>query len=107
MHGLAGAHRSFPLASDLMLMHNGRMRTTVTLADETHEFATHYARARGISISAAIEELIQKAQAAPSLEPDIRRSASGLPMFPPTGKSIGPETIKKLEEEEFDPEKFA
>ncbi len=43
-------------------MHNGCMRTTITLDDEIHEFATYYARSRGISLSAAINELIRKAE---------------------------------------------
>jgi len=83
------------------------MRTTITLDDETHEFATYYARARGLTLSAAIDELIRKAQASPAPKPDIRRGPNGLPMFPPTGKTITAEMVKKIEEEEFDPKSFA
>ncbi|MGA2572165.1 MAG: hypothetical protein ABSF23_16785 [Terracidiphilus sp.] len=86
------------------------MRTTVTLDDETHEFASYYARARGLTLSAAIDELIRKAQAGPApAKPDIRRGPNGFPMFPPsdTGSVLTDEMVKKLEEEEFDPEKFA
>lgn len=82
------------------------MRTTITLDDDVHEFVAIYARARGISLSAAIGELIRKAEAAPPAEPDIRWSKSGLPMFPPTGRTITAEMVKKLEEEEFGPEAF-
>lgn len=82
------------------------MRTTITLDDDVHEFATIYARAKGISLSAAIAELIRKAEAAPAAEPDIRWSESGLPMFAPTGRTITAEMVKKLEEEEFDPKAF-
>jgi hypothetical protein len=83
------------------------MRTTITLPDETHEFALHYANARGISLSAAVDELIRKAQSAPrAAEPEIIYSADGFPMFPPAGGVITSELVKKLEEEEFDPEKF-
>lgn len=88
-------------------MHNRFMRTTITLDDETHEFAAYYARARGLTLSAAIGELIQKAQTAPAPKPDIRIGPNGLPMFPPTGRTITAEMVKKLEEEEFDPAKFA
>jgi hypothetical protein len=95
-------------ASISNLMHNYGMRTTITIDDETHEYATYYARARGITLSAAIEELIRKAQAAPPPEPPtILRSPNGLPMFPPTGKVLTSEMVKAAEEEEFDPEKFA
>ena len=88
-------------------MHNKCMRTTITLADETHEFVSYYANARGLSISAAIDELIRKAQAAPAPKPDIRIGPNGLPMLPPTGRTITAEMVKKIEEEEFDPKNFA
>lgn len=88
-------------------MHNAHMRTTITLDDDTHEFASYYARARGLSLSAAIDELIRKAQSPPAPKPDILRGPNGLPMFPPTGRTITTEMVKKLEEEEFDPAKFA
>lgn len=85
------------------------MRTTITLDDETHEFAAYYARAKGITLSAAIEELILKARTAPEPKPDIRRGPNGFPVFPSSGKGdpITAELVKKLEEEEFDPKKFA
>jgi hypothetical protein len=83
------------------------MRTTINLDDKTHEFASVYAAARGITLSAAIAELIRKAQSAPAPEPDIRIGPNGLPMFPPTGRTITAEMVKKLEEEEFGPKNFA
>jgi hypothetical protein len=85
------------------------MRTTITLDDETHEFAVYYARGKGITLGAAIDELIRKAKAAPEPKPDIRRSPNGFPLFPPAhkGVTITDEMVKKLEEEEFDPKKFA
>jgi hypothetical protein len=84
------------------------MRTTITLDDETHAFASYYAQARGITLSAAIDELIRKAEAAPApAPPEICYSPSGLPMFPPTGGTITAEMVKQIEEEEFDPEKSA
>lgn len=89
-------------------MHNDLMRTTITLPVETHEFALYYANARGISLSAAVDELIRKAQAAPAPpEPGIIRAEDGFPMFPPAGGIVTPEIVKKLQEDEFDPEQFA
>lgn len=84
------------------------MRTTITLDDDVHEFASVYAAAKGMTLSAAISELVRKAEAAPQ-PPDIRRGPGGLPMFPPsgTGRVITDEMVKKLEDEEFDSEKFA
>jgi hypothetical protein len=84
------------------------MRTTITLPDETHEFALYYANARGLSLGAAIDELIRKAQTAPARpESEIVFAADGFPMFPPSDGIITSEMVKKLEEEEFDPEKLA
>jgi hypothetical protein len=82
------------------------MRTTVTLDDDVHEFAAVYSSARGISLSAAINELIRKAEQAPLPQPEIIWSAEGIPMFPPTGRAITSEMVKRIEEEEFDPKKF-
>jgi len=85
------------------------MRTTITLDDDVHEFATYYANAKGITLSAAMNELVRKAEKPPDTEPLIVFSPEGFPMFPPigNGRVITDEMVKKLEEEEFDPEKFA
>lgn len=85
------------------------MRTTITLNDETHAFAGYYAQARGLTLSAAIDELIRKAQAARKPEAEIVFSSDGLPMFPSSGKGrvVTAEMVRKIEEEEFDPKNFA
>jgi hypothetical protein len=91
-------------------MHNEVMRTTVNLDDDVHEYATVYANANGISLSAALNELIEtarQAKEAPKPEPKLLRGPHGLPMFPPTGGRISSEMIKKIEEEEFDPQKYS
>ena len=38
------------------------MRTSIQLEDHIHEYASVYASARGISLSAAINELVRRAQ---------------------------------------------
>jgi hypothetical protein len=85
------------------------MRTTVTLDEDVHEFATYYAHARGITLSAAMNELIRKAEKPPkpTTEPLIVFSPEGFPMFPPAEGTVTSEMVKKLEEEEFAPSKFA
>ncbi len=90
-------------------MYHGEMRTTITLPDATHGFASYYAHARGLTLSAAIDELIRKAQAAPEPKPEIVFSPDGFPMFPPSGSGrvITAELVKKIEEEEYDPKFFA
>lgn len=82
-------------------MHNSNMRTSITLEDQIHEFASFYASARGITLSAAINELIRKAQMTPTQEAEIRRGPNGLPLFPPTGRTITADMVKKLEGEEL------
>ena len=79
------------------LAYHEHMRITITLDDDAHQFASIYARARGITLSAAISELIHKAEAAPQPAPDIRRSASGLPCFPPTGIPLTAQMVKDAE----------
>jgi hypothetical protein len=88
-------------------MQNRSMRTTITLDDDVHEFATYYAKARGITLSAAMNELVRKAENSPLPEPLIVFSADGFPMFPPAEGTITSEMVKRLEEEEYDPKKFA
>ena len=75
------------------------MRTNVTLDDDVHQFVSIYATAKGITLGAAIGELIRKAEAAPPAQPELHRSASGLAMFPPTGKLLTPEMVKEAESE--------
>ncbi len=85
------------------------MRTTITLDEDVHEFAAYYAHARGITLSAAMNELVRKAENSPSPEPLIVFSPDGFPMLPPIGggRVVTDEMVKKLEEEEYDPKKFA
>lgn len=89
-------------------MHYGYMRTTVNLDKETHEYASYYARVRGLTLGEALDELVEKAKNAPLPEVKIEIQPNGLPMFPRVnnGKVITPELIKQLEDEEFDPKNF-
>ena len=85
------------------------MRTSINLDDQVHEFASEYASAKGMTLSAAINELIRKAALTPEAKPEIVFSSDGFPMFPPSGagRVVTDETVKRFEEEEFDPQKFA
>lgn len=82
-------------------MQNIYMRTTINIDDDTHEFASVYAAARGMTLSAAIAELIRKAEKAPSPPPEIRRSPNGLPLLPKTGRALTAEMVKALSEDEL------
>jgi hypothetical protein len=79
------------------------MRTTITLDDDVHEFASYYANAKGITLSAAMNELIRKVETPPKAEPFIVFSPEGFPMFPPsgTGRVITDEMVKEAEADDF------
>jgi hypothetical protein len=75
------------------------MRTSVNLDEDAHQFASVYAGAKGITLSAAINELIRKAEAMPRPAPEIGRSPNGVPCFPSRGAIITTEMVKKIENE--------
>jgi len=75
------------------------MRTNVTLDDDVHQLASIYAAAKGITLGAAIGELIRKAESTPAAAPDLHRSESGLAMFPPSGERLTAQMIKEAESE--------
>jgi hypothetical protein len=75
------------------------MRTNVNLDDEVHQIVSIYASARGITIGAAIGELVRKAESAQPEAPDIGRSRNGLPCFPSSGRVLTPELIREAESE--------
>ncbi len=79
------------------------MRTTITLDNEAHEFAAYYARVRGLTLSAAINELIRKAESQPASKAvEIRRAPNGLPLLPRTGRIITSEMVKKYSEDDVE-----
>jgi len=83
-------------------MQNYHMRTTITLSEEAHDFAAYYARARGLTLSAAINELIKKVEAGPEEIPATRIGPNGLPLLPRTGRVITSEMVKKYSEDELE-----
>jgi hypothetical protein len=81
------------------------MRTSINLAEDVHEFAKLYANARGITLSAAISELIRKGQTAERATPKapaFRRSSAGFPLFPRTGDKLTTSMVRKAEEDDLD-----
>jgi hypothetical protein len=92
------------------MMQNENMRTTITLDDDVHDYATYYANAKDITLSAAINELVRKAESAPTSTSEhfeFERSPNGLPLLPRTGRTITSEMVKQLSEDDFDPKKSA
>jgi hypothetical protein len=76
------------------------MRTNITLDDDVHQFAQTYAAAKGITLSAAISELVRRAQVAQPPPPEIRRSAiTGLAVFPASGRTLTSKMVREAESE--------
>jgi hypothetical protein len=83
------------------------LRTNVNLADNAHRFASTYAHARGMSLSAALSELVLKAQVIETAEPNtpvFRRSSAGIPLFPPDpeNRTITAAMVRKAEEDSLE-----
>ncbi len=78
-------------------MYNNAMRTTITLDDETAKIATQYARGRGVSLSKAITELIQRGT---RTRPRIKY-VDGWPVLdlPKRKEPLTTERVKELENE--------
>jgi flagellar basal body L-ring protein FlgH len=80
------------------------MRTNVNLANDAREFAELYANAKGLSLGDAITVLIRNARKAAAGETktvSFGKSASGFPTFPPKGRVITTEMVKKAEEDDL------
>jgi hypothetical protein len=77
------------------------MRTTINLDEETHELASLYANARGITLSAAVGELLRKAQSAPDpAASTIEIAANGLPILRSRDRVLTPEMVREAQEDE-------
>jgi len=75
------------------------MRTTITFDDETAEIVNQYARGRGVSLSRAINELVQR-----GINPRPRiKYVDGWPMLdlPKPKRLLTTERVKELEDESW------
>ena len=80
------------------------MRTSVTLDDDVYQLASLYAAGRGITLGAAIGELVRKSNAtqAPSPSPRLKVAPNGLLIFPASGRVITSEMVKEAQEDEIE-----
>ncbi len=77
------------------------MRTTVTLDPDVYSFTSAYAGAKGLTLSAAISELVRRAQQAP--EPSsgkLKLNEFGYYVIT-GGDQLTPEMVKELSEDEL------
>jgi hypothetical protein len=86
-------------------MHNSDMRTSITLDEDVYQLAFLYAKGRGTTLSAAINELVRKAEAAPRSASDsspIKIAPNGLLVFASRGRILTPEMVRAAQEDEID-----
>jgi len=79
------------------------MRTNVTLEDDVYQLASLYATAKGMTLGAAIGELIRKASTAPrSQSPSTRliTAPNGLRIVPSRGEVVTSEMVQEALEED-------
>jgi hypothetical protein len=74
------------------------MRTSVTLDEDVYQLASIYATARGITLGAALGELVRKARTAETTAPQ-KTAPNGLRIFPSRGRTITPEMVKEAQED--------
>ncbi|WP_263375073.1 hypothetical protein [Granulicella aggregans] len=80
------------------------MRTTVNLDPDVYRFTSAYAGAKGITLSAAIGELIRRAEQIPetgSDSPRLKKSPHGYLVIAGTGEALSPAMVKAASEDEF------
>lgn len=79
------------------------MRLTVNLDADVYSFATAYAGAKGITFSAAVGELLRRAEQVPetaSESPRLKQSAYGYAVIARTGTPLTAEMVKEAAEDE-------
>jgi hypothetical protein len=94
----------FRIASFLRMMHTILMRTTVNLDDDVYQLASLYAAGRGVTLGAAIGELVRRAEAgsrATSRTSRIKTTRNGLRVFTASGRVITSQMVKDAQEDEI------
>ena len=85
-------------------MYDCDVRLTVNLDPDVYRFTSAYAGAKGITLSAALGELIRRAEQAPepgSDSPRLLMNEHGYLEIAETGNSITPEMVKQAAEDDL------
>ena len=78
------------------------MRLTVKLDSDVYSFTSAYAGAKGITLSAAIGELVRRAEQVPeSNSPKLKMNEFGYLEIAETGNRLTPERVKRASEDEL------
>ncbi len=75
------------------------MRTSINLDDDVYEFASQYAAGRGLTLSAAINEVFRRVTM-PSDDSPFVTLPNGLTVFASRGRPITSEMVKAAQEDE-------
>jgi hypothetical protein len=89
----------------MQLVQTSGMRTSITLDDDIYELATLYSQGKGITLGAAIGELVRRGELNSSapVASELKRAANGLLVFAAKpGRVITPELVKRYQEDEFE-----
>ena len=81
-----------------------KMRTSINLDADVYSFASAYAEAKGITLSAAISDLVRRAEHAPELgsdSPRLKTSPQGYLVIAGTGDRLTPAMVKEGSEDEL------
>lgn len=78
------------------------MRTNVNLDEEVHRIASVYASAKGITLGAAIGELVLKAstRTPPGSSPRLITASNGLRVVPKSAGKLTPEAVQAALDDE-------
>lgn len=78
------------------------MRTSITLDEDVYQLASHYAKGRGITLSAAINEAVRKIGEPRSASGSsrIKTLPNGLKVIAANGRVITSEMVKEALEDE-------
>jgi macrodomain Ter protein organizer (MatP/YcbG family) len=86
------------------MVHDVGMRTSINLDPDVYSFASAYADAKGITLSAAISELVRRAEQVPeptSDSPRLKTSPHGYLVIAGTGDALTLEMVKEASEDEL------
>jgi hypothetical protein len=80
------------------------MRTNVNIDVDVYELASAYAKGNGITLGAAIGELIRRGEQPqqPTVSPRLKRNEQGYLVIARTGNMLTPEMVKEFSEDEIE-----
>jgi hypothetical protein len=80
------------------------MRTSVNIDADIYELASAYAKGNGITLGAAISELVRRGERSPQPEisPRLRMNEQGYLVIARTGNALTPEMVKEFSEDEIE-----